>query len=136
MIDMTQLTQDIIPELSKAGIKGETMEALTMRLAEPDAYLSEGEMARLGAAFAVIGKILTDAAKVKVEDRVVGGVGKDGEHQDNAVSFKWRRGGESLRVNAKEVKSTFPPEEYGELYSKYQTRDSIAITLPPQLRTR
>ena len=124
---MAKLT-DPVSELGRI-LTGESMERLKDVLAEPDADFTPGELARIGGAFSQIGGDLTAAAKDLVEPLIIGGVGKDGFYGDHSAVFKWRKGGESVRVNSAAVKSTFPPADYPELYTTSVSKDSISVTL-------
>ena len=125
---MANKMSDPVSELGRV-LSGESLERLKDVLVEPDADLQPGEMARIGAALSQLGSTFTLAAKTAVEPMIVGGVGKDGFYSDSGAVFKWRRGGEQVRVDSAEVKRTFPPADYPELYTVSAVKDSISVAV-------
>lgn len=122
-------TEQSLDICARVGAPGEMLEFLKLTLHEPDADLTLGEMAELGAALSNMGATLTSAAKSGAGENIIGGVGKDATLIDGNAIFRWRNGGTSTILNSAEVKRAFPADEFPELYKVSRRQGSIAIEL-------
>ena len=123
-----QVFSDPVSELGRV-LGGGSLERLKDVLTDGDAYFSAGELARMGAAFSQVGDMLTSDARAAVSPSIEGMVGAEARIVDCGVTFAWRRGGESVRVDSRKVKELFPYEEEPELYARSVVRPSVAITI-------
>ena len=124
---MANKLSDPVTELGVV-LSGESIERMATLRIDPDADLGPGQLARVGQAFSEIGGELMERAKDAVGDRVEGMVGASTRYVDAGVTFEWRKPTESTGVNAAEIKRTFPPAEYPELYKKSTRRGYVIMT--------
>lgn len=89
---------------------------------DPDADLSAGQLAKAGAALALVADALTQAAKTQAAGSNL--------TEDQDVYFTHREGGTQTRVNTKYLRERFPAVNYPEMWQETQVSPSVAIDLP------
>ena len=89
---------------------------------EPDAHLSVGQMARIGAALEVLGKKFVDQARDMAYDFNIS--------ESEGVLFQERPPSTQTRVNTKYLKERFPAVNYPEMWQTVSVKGSVAVDLP------
>ena len=117
---------DPVHEISMA-FDGEIIERMVDLLYDPGADHTAGQLARMGAAFAHIGVVLTDAAKTIAA--------KSSIDEDAGVTFIQREPSSQTRVNTKLVKEKFPPAEFPTFWQDVPVKGSVAVELPHQFKS-
>lgn len=105
------------------------VERLADLRAEPDAWLTAGELAQLSDSFACLAEELRAAAIAKVRPQIEGMLGASATIKDTGVDFKWNAPKEALIVNTAAIKEAYSPETAPHLYKKSRRSASISITL-------
>ena len=84
-----------------------------------------GTLFRISEGFKAIAAHLESEAKAVMMQRLQGGRGDAAKEVVSGVQFRWMPGTESTAVNSSAVKSTFPVDDYPELYRTVNRRDYI-----------
>lgn len=117
---------ECLPRLAPGLVDAERLADL---LAEPDAWLTAGELAQLSDSFAYLAEELRATAIAKVRPQIEGMRGARDTIKDAGVEFKWNAPKEAVIVNTAAVKDDFPPEMTPHLYKKSRRSASISIRL-------
>ena len=112
-----------------ALLPGDAVERLAGLLADPNARLSCGRLARLGAAFSSVGATLTGAARAGMQPRLEGCAGESGRAFETGVLFQWRKPNMVTAVDAQRVRAAFPPSDRPDLYKTRESQGVVAITV-------
>ena len=109
--------RDPLAELKRL-LKGRSLEDI---LKAPDAYMTVGEIASLGAAYEYLGDILIRKAREQALPRVR----DEKSFTDDRIRFDLWGGYELQRINFDLIKKRFPPESHGEFY-RTDFREEVA----------
>ena len=102
--------------------KTDALECLMDLIQEPDAYLTAGQMVRLGAVFCYLGEILENGGKDKAEEFSL--------EESAGVYFRYRQPTTQERVNTKYLKEQFPSFNYPDMYQTIAVSGSVSVDLP------
>ena len=89
---------------------------------DPGADHTPGEIARMGAVLAELGKTMTDTAKAQA---AFGGI-----MEDAGVEFKVRAPSTQERIDTDYMKANFPQVNYPEMWKTTAIKGSVAVDLP------
>ena len=117
---------ECLPRLAPGLVDAERLADLR---AEPDAWLTAGQLAQLSDSFACLAEELRATAIAKVKPQIEGMLSASDTIKDAGVEFKWNAPKETVIVNTAAVKEEHPPETAPHLYKKSQRSASISIRL-------